>query len=320
MYLNRFSEDLGPLDLSTVDEFASLQESARDLGIDAPAQTRYTSRNTVFRGQRFHFLEWGDPSKPTIVLLHGSNQSAHSWDLVSLHLSRNWHVYALDQRGHGDSEWSKAGHYSVQDMALDLAAFLENVVGPEGAAKDRKPVIVGHSMGGMVTLTHAHQNPHLMSAIGVVDIGPEVNAEGTKMIREFVGRNVEFADMEVFLDRVAQYDRYRSREHIAKTLKYNLMQRPDGVYVTKNDRRRYHPEAGTPAARTPTLEELATLDMPVLIVRGGDSNVLVDDAANRFVSALRQGKLVTIDNCGHNVASQNTVGFLGALTSFLDTL
>jgi hypothetical protein len=58
------------------------------------------------------------------VLLHGGNQSSHSWDLVSLHLADRYHVYALDQRGHGDSEWSRELDYSIDAMASDALAFI----------------------------------------------------------------------------------------------------------------------------------------------------------------------------------------------------
>jgi len=104
MYLNAFSQNLEPLDMTALDEFESLLASARELGIPHLRDVRYRSRNTVVSHQRFHYLEWGEPDAPTILLLHGGNQSAHSWDLVSLHLADRYHVLALDQRGHGDSE------------------------------------------------------------------------------------------------------------------------------------------------------------------------------------------------------------------------
>jgi pimeloyl-ACP methyl ester carboxylesterase len=318
MYLNQFSAGLEPLDMTMLDEYASLRTSAGELGIAIPAATRYLSRNTVLRHQRFHFLEWGDPSAPPLVLLHGGNQSAHSWDLVSLNLALDHRVWALDQRGHGDSEWSRGAHYGVTDMADDAAAFIEGVV------SDR-PVLVGHSMGGMVTLARASGRPDLVRAIVVVDIGPEVNERGTRMIREFVGGNVEFDDMEEFLDRVEQYDPYRSRAHIERTLKYNLLRRADGRYIGKADRRRYvrsdNPADAQPRLPgAPTLDDLGRLEIPVLIVRGGDSNVLDQAAAERFASALPNASLVVVPHCGHNVASQNTAGFLDALRPFLGRL
>ena len=319
MYLNVFSDNLEPLDMTGGEEFQSLVQSAAELGIGVPDSVRYRSRNTVLRHQRFHFLEWGDDQAPPLVLLHGGNQSAHSWDLVSLHLSARHHVLALDQRGHGDSEWSRGAHYTISEMQADAAAFLP-------AAGVERPVLIGHSMGGMVTLALACAHPELVRAIVVVDIGPEVNDRGTRMIRDFVGRNVEFDDLEEFLDRVEQYDPYRSRAHIERTVKYNLLRRADGRYVSKADRRRFVPAEDGDASATgrlpgaPTLEDISRLELPVLVVRGADSNVLEMPAAERFAAALPRGELVVVEGCGHNVASQNTPGFLAALQPFLERI
>ena len=300
--------------MTALDEFESLKRSANDLGISFPGSVRYLSRNTVFRHQRFHFLEWGRAEHTPLVLLHGGNQSAHAWDLVSLHLSGQHRVFALDQRGHGDSEWNRGAHYTIPDMAADAHAFVSGVA-------SGKPIVVGHSMGGMVTLALAWRNPELVKAIVIVDIGPEVSEIGTKMIRDFVGRNIEFDDLEEFLDNVEKYDPYRTRAHIERTVKYNLIRRADGRYVSKSDRRRYRNDKDEGKARipgTPTLDELRDLDLPVLIVRGADSNVLDPDAAERFAAAVPNAQLVTVAAAGHNVASQNTIGFLAAIAPFLE--
>ena len=320
MYLNTFSSDLQPLDLTGLAEFASLLDSARDLDLDVPAKVRYVSRNTVLRHQRFHYLEWGREDAQPVVLLHGGNQSAHSWDLVSLHLSADYRVIALDQRGHGDSEWNRGAHYAISDMMPDAREFIR-------ALGLSRPVVVGHSMGGVVALALACAHPQQVRAAVVVDIGPEVGERGARMIREFVGRNIEFDDMEEFLDRVERYDRYRTRAHIERTLKYNLIKRADGRYMTKADRRRYVVSSGDDDAEArarlpgvPGLADVGKLEMPVLVIRGGDSNVLEQEAAKRFVAALPDGELKVVPDCGHNVASQNTAGFLAAVKPFLDRI
>src|SRR6201989_1279447 len=141
MYLNEFADTLAPKDMTSSPEFASLLQSAADLGIPHSPTSRYVSRQTVLRGMRFHFTEWGDPAAPPVVLLHGGNQSSHSWDLVSLHLSDRYHVYALDQRGHGDSEWRRELDYSMESMAADALAFVAD-------QELVRPIIFGHSMGG----------------------------------------------------------------------------------------------------------------------------------------------------------------------------
>jgi pimeloyl-ACP methyl ester carboxylesterase len=135
-------------------------------------------------------------------------------------------------------------------------------------------------------------------------------------VHNFVTRNVEFDDLDVFLDNVVKYDPYRSREHIARTIKYNMLRRADGKYVSKVDHRRAAGVAPAPLR----LEDVAGLRSPVLVVRGEESNVLEPDAAVRFVTALPDGRLETVAHAGHNVHGANTPGFLEAIAPFLGSL
>ena len=306
MRLNEFAPDLTPLDMAASQEFASLLQSATDLAIPHTPSVRYRSRHTVIRHQRFHFSEWGDPGKPQILLLHGGNQSSHSWDLVSLHLADRYHVFALDQRGHGDSEWSPELDYSIDAMVQDVVAFIAD------RQMDR-PLVFGHSMGGRIALTLATENPDIARAFVIVDVGPEITLEGTKTIQNFVVQNIEFDDLEVFLDNVVKYDPFRSRVHIERTVKYNMIRRVDGKYVSKVDHRRLPVRN-----RDLTLDHVRTIACPVLVLRGAESNILAPDAAERFAAALPDGVLITVPNCGHNVHSGNTLGFLDAIGPFLD--
>lgn len=313
MYLNEFAVDLEALDMSSTEEFQSLLRSAADLGIPHDANVRYSSRHTVVEQQRFHYLEWGDPDAPPVLLLHGGNQSAHSWDLVSLHLADRYHVYAFDQRGHGDSEWARDENYSSAQMARDAHAFVVQ----QGA--DR-PLVMGHSMGGMVTMRMLVDNPQLARAAVFVDVGPEISGPGSRMIRDFITQNVEFDDIEEFVQRVAAYDPYRTREHIERTVRYNMLRRADGKYVAKSDRILHDPERRKSArdgGRGVSVEDVATIACPTLVVRGGSSNVLEAEPAVRFAAALADGELVTVPDCGHNVHTQNTPGFLAAIQPFL---
>lgn len=311
--MNEFADGLEPQDMTPSAEFASLLESAADLGIPHDAGVRYVSRQTVVRGLRFHFTEWGDPAAPPVLLLHGGNQSSHSWDLVSLHLADRYHVFALDQRGHGDTEWSRDLDYSTEAMVDDALAFLAQ----QGITQ---PIVFGHSMGGFNTMHMALAAPGFARALVLVDVGPELSDVGVDVVKDFVVHNVEFDDLDVFLDNVVKYDPFRSREHIARTVKYNLLRRSDGKYVSKCDHRR---GLGTEQARVPvraSLDDVKAIDCPVLLLRGGESPVLTAEAADRFVAALPKGTLVTVPNVGHNVHGGNTAGFLDVVTPFLASL
>ncbi len=313
VHLNEYAEGQESLDMTATDEFASLCTSAADLGIPHRPEVRYVSRNIVMRHQRFHFLEWGDPANPPVLLLHGGNQSAHSWDLVSLHLADRWHVYALDQRGHGDSEWTRDSDYSSSAMGLDAARFIDAM------GLDRLTVI-GHSMGGQNAMRLTLSHPEQVTALVLVDIGPEVSTIGAQVIRRFVTETREFDDIDHFVARVQEYDPYRPRAHIERTVKYNLLQRADGKFISKHDHGPRLKATGEHRERGDrfTLDDVRHLPMPVLIIRGADSDILDADAAQRFADALPHGRLGTVPKAGHNVHGQNTPGFLAALFPFLE--
>jgi pimeloyl-ACP methyl ester carboxylesterase len=315
MYLNRFADTAEPLDLTRTEEFRLLLASAADLGIPHAPEVPYWSRNIVLRQLRFHFLEWGAPDAPPIVLLHGGHQSAHSWDLVSLHLARRWRVLALDQRGHGDTEWARDVAYSNHEMALDAEALI-------AALGLERPVLMGHSMGGRNAMLLTRREPTLLRALVIVDVGPEVSERGRAVIVGFVRDNEEFDDLEHFVRNVQQYDPYRSREHIERTVKYNMLQRADGKFVSKCDSnpRRLGLVRGTGPQENITLEDARAFRLPVLLVRGADSRILTAEAAERFCDALPEGTLVTVPDCGHNVHGQNTKGFIEAVGAFLEAL
>ncbi|MGB1733281.1 MAG: alpha/beta fold hydrolase, partial [Acidimicrobiales bacterium] len=257
-------------------------------------------------------LEWGDPSLPTLLFLHGGNQSAHSWDLVSLHLADRFHIIAPDQRGHGDSEWARDADYSSHAMAADAHAILSHF-------NIDQPIVIGHSMGGMNTLRLALEQPDLLDRLVLVDVGPELSEAGAKTIRNFVVDNREFDDLEDFIQNVQKYDPYRSREHIERTVKYNLLERADGKYISKRD---HGPRLATTQMQREqsdrfSLSDASAISQPTLVIRGADSNLFSPEAAQRFAEALPQGQLKTVSDSGHNVHGQNTSGFIAALIPFL---
>ncbi len=311
MYLNTFAQGAEPLDMTGTDEFRSLLTSAADLGISHRPDVPYRSAHIVLRQMRFHFLQWGDPGAPPIVLLHGGHQSAHSWDLVSLHLAQKYRVLALDQRGHGDSEWARDVEYGNHTMSLDAEAFMQ-AMGLE------RPILMGHSMGARNAMLLAKRDHSYLRGLTIVDVGPEVSERGRAAIMGFVQANQEFDDLDHFVANVQKYDPYRKREHIERTVKYNLLKRADGKFISKCD---YNPRRlgvirGTGPQDSLTLDDVRGFNLPVLIVRGENSNILEADAAERFAAALPSGRLVTVPDCGHNVHGQNTKGFIAAVGDF----
>ena len=308
MYLNAFAHSLSRLDMTKTEEFTSLLESAGDLNIPYELPTPYFSNQTVVNGMRFHYLEWGNPENPPLVVVHGGNQTAHSWDLVSLTLARKFHVFAPDQRGHGDSEHPRDAEMNPSQMAEDMRELIR-------AWGIDRPIILAHSMGAIMTMYLLTRNPNLAQRVAFVDIGPDttVSNEGGQAIRQFVTENREFDSMEKFIENVHEYDPFRSEEHIRRTAKYNLLQRADGKFVSKHVLR----NQSLRTMNRPTLEDVKRIGCPALVIRGGESNMLTPEGAVAFAEALPQGKTVTVPNCGHNVHSQNAQGFLEVTLPFI---
>src|SRR5436190_9969189 len=118
---------------------AHLMRAAELAGIAATEFVLPAERNRELNGLRLHHLDWGHPDGSPIVFLHGGALTAHTWDLVCLALRSRWRCLALDQRGHGESEWSPSLDYRLEAHVRDLEAFIE----AEGL---ERPVLVGQSL------------------------------------------------------------------------------------------------------------------------------------------------------------------------------
>jgi pimeloyl-ACP methyl ester carboxylesterase len=317
MYFNTFALGINPTDLTTSEDFTGLLESAAELGIEYASPVICRARNFVANGHRFHALEWGDESLPLLLVFHGANQTAHSWDLVNLNLSEKYHIVAVDQRGHGDSEWPRDGDMTIDSMALDAAAIIEQLT------PSVPPTIMAHSMGGLMLMNLLSRKARAERAI-IVDISPEIGGgPGNQRIQAFIRAAQEWDSVDDYVERVSAYAPTRSKEHIVRTMRFNVMERWDGKLVSKHFPRIRPPEQTSEAIQErnrqgrPTYEDVARIECPVMVVRGEESDILLPEAAIRFADALPDGRLVTVEGAGHNVHSQNTLGLLRAIRPFL---
>jgi pimeloyl-ACP methyl ester carboxylesterase len=262
---------------------------------------------------RFHYLDWGGNGHP-ILFLHGGGLNAHTWDVVAVMLRERYRCIALDQRGHGDSEWSPALDYGVESQREDVAGFIE-------ALGLVNPVLVGQSMGGLNALAYATRHHARMTGLVVVDVGPEINAAGAERIRDF-SSTPELDSLDAFLELAVKFNPLRDPAVLRRSLFYNLRQTPAGKWSLKHDQRRSSPAAAelTAAQRARLATEISRIECPMLIVRGGVSDVLTDDAAERFARSLPKARWVRVENAGHNVQGDNPAGLLDAMRPFLSDI
>src|SRR5438105_3082661 len=131
------------------------------------------SEKTVPVGHlRFRYLDWGNEKLPALLFLHGGALTAHTWDLCCLALRDEYHCIALDQRGHGDSDWAEDADYSIGAQLHDTKGFVDKI----GLDKF---ILVGMSLGAINSLAFAIAHPERLSALVIIDAGPEVRRPGS---------------------------------------------------------------------------------------------------------------------------------------------
>ena len=157
-----------------------------DIASDASQSRYYQSQ-----GLQLHFTDWGNAAAPPLLLVHGGLDHSRSWDHLARALRADFHVVAPDQRGHGDSGWATGSSYSLADHVYDLTGLIKS----EGL---EKVTLVGHSMGGMVSLTYAGAFPDRVSKLVVLDGVTNFPARRVKPI------DVRIAEWVGDLDKTAQ--------------------------------------------------------------------------------------------------------------------
>ncbi|MGH7093349.1 MAG: alpha/beta fold hydrolase, partial [Stellaceae bacterium] len=217
---------------------------------------------------RFHYLDWGNKQLPTIVFLHGGALNAHTWDLVCLALRDEYHCVALDQRGHGDSDWSTEADYSMDAQLSDTKGFVDHL----GLDKF---ILVGMSLGAINSLAFAVNHPERLSALVIIDAGPEMRRPGSSRIRDFVNGVADTVTIEAIIEKALEFNPRRDPVILRRSLMHALRQQPDGTWRWKYDRRRFQvlDQEKHRAERGALADGLSRIACPTLIVRGGESDV-----------------------------------------------
>ena len=291
----------------------TLHQAARQKGVRFSQENEPVDRDVLVNGMNFHYLEWGEAGNPLVVMLHGGSQQAHSWDFVSLALSEDYHIIALDQRGHGDSDWASDGDYTLEAHQGDIDGFV-SALGLTGFN------LVGHSMGGRNSYVWASRHPEVLRSLVIVDTGPVAQSRGRNRIQNFRELPDELDSFEEFADRVQEYTG-RTREQTLGALKYSIRQRSDGKWSWKYDKLLRTPGRQGPAWTPEQLwDAVAKIACPTLVVRGGDSDIFADETMQRMKQVIPDCDTVTVPNAGHLVAGDNPSDFLAAVRAFYNRL
>jgi pimeloyl-ACP methyl ester carboxylesterase len=280
-------------------------------GLPADDVSLPVSHYVTINKLRLHYLDWGAHGKPPILFLHGGGISAHTWDLVCAVLRRDYHCVALDQRGHGDSEWSDELDYAVETQKRDVEAFVQHL----GFDRFR---LIGMSMGGINAMLYAIEHSQRLDALTIIDTGPDIRRAGGQRIIDFVRQTEEADSIEDLIAQTLKFNPSRDSRLLKRSLLHTFRQREDGKWVRKNDMRHWRqPDAARRVERLADYWPLVSrISCPTLVVRGAKSDVFHDEDAEKFARALPNGRWLRIENAGHTVQGDNPRGLLEALRAF----
>lgn len=267
-----------------------------------------TSRYLELAGLRFHYLDWGGEGPP-LVMLHGFTGHAHTWDYTARALADQYRVLALDQRGHGDTDWAPL--YGSRPMVGDLLAFLDAL------GLDRV-TLMGLSMGGNVAYLFAAAHPERIERLIIVDIGPEVAPSGGARIAAGLSGPDVFASEDEAVAQARTANPRPTDESLRHRVSHNLRPLPDGRLTFKWDKAM---RDGTATRDDHTVEERweawRGVRGPLLLVRGGESDILTAEFAARMLTENPAATCVLVPDSGHSITLDRPEGLVDVLLPWL---
>jgi len=283
-----------------------------------------TSRIYFSQRLRLHYVDWGNAGAPVLVLVHGGRDHCRNWDWVAEDLRRDWHIIAPDLRGHGDSEWSRDGTYTMAGYIYDLAQLVHQL-------KVANVSIIGHSLGGNIALRYTGLYPESVSKlIAIEGLGPSPKMLRERQAKPFPDRLRDwiteqrslsgrlarrYASIEDALKRMQEENTHLSPEQARHLTVHGVNQNEDGTYSWKFDNyvRSWPPYD----MRSTDIETLwRRISCPTLLVYGKESwssNPADDGRAQAFATA----GIVTIAKAGHWVHHDRLDEFLALTRDFL---
>ena len=270
---------------------------------------------------KLQFWDWGTNGKPALILVHGGLDHARSWDWVARALRDDYHVYALDLRGHGNSAWAPGALYSVAEHVLDLSALAEII--------NAFPItIVGHSLGGVISLLYAGIYPdRVKKVVAIEGLGPppnhRVHKPASERYREWIEgvRKMEhrtphsYPDIATAVARMKEANPFLSDEVAEHLTLHGTNWNADGSIIWKFDNyvRVFAPYG---ANIDDVKEVLSQIVCPALLFWGRQSWAQDPEIDGR-ASVIKNHRLVKVDKAGHWVHHDQLDLFLSETKTFL---
>lgn len=277
--------------------------------IEFVPEDRYIDVN----GVKLHFLDWGNRTYQPMLLLHGFMAHAHVWDDLALAFRSDYHVIALDQRGHGESEWSEDGKYTIDDHSLDIGSFIE-ILG----LKDL--ILIGHSMGGRNALFYTACKPHRVERVILVDVRPGNDSYALNALKHLVvNLPIQSDSLDEVVNTLKALYPFLPIETCNRIIARGYQRRNDGKWIPRYDTKM---SISTKRSHNDAEELWAFLKhipCATLVVRGEQSPFLSREDAQRICELMPKAVWREIPKATHMPAQENPDAFNNAVLKFLNS-
>ena len=266
----------------------------------------YQDRFITVNGLRLHYLDWGSPDKPPFIMLHGISRVAHQFDHLALYFQNDYHVLAIDMRGHGDSAWSPDAAYLVEDYVKDLEAFADQL-------NLRGLTLLGNSTGGRVVQVYAGLHPDRMARLIVEDVGPERPNDIAAAFQRQVQQEANgWATEDELVDSLKKSNAKTPEPVLRAYAHFGAKKRDDGRIVWKRD-----PNLAKGFIETELWRFVEKIKCPTIYILGGASRIVPPETQLKLQDILPNVRIATIPGLGHYPDQEATADFLRLAQAFL---
>jgi pimeloyl-ACP methyl ester carboxylesterase len=293
---------------------------AWDMTIHGP-----TSNSFISQRLRLHYVDWGNPGAPPLILQHGGRDHCRSWDWVAEELAKDWHVIAPDLRGHGDSAWAPDGNYEMNAFVYDFAQLV-HTLGHD------QVTIVAHSLGGNIASRFTGLYPEKVRRfVNIEGLGPSPKTRAEREAAGYANRFREWIEkrraaagriprrypsIEAAYARMKEENSFLTDEQARHLTIHGASRNEDGTWSWKFDPYlNVWPFEDVPEFRT---EELwAAITCPMLLLYGANSWASNPEKDGRLDVFNNDPKVIEFENAGHWLHHDQFDRFMAEIRAFL---
>jgi pimeloyl-ACP methyl ester carboxylesterase len=280
-------------------------DATRDAARAAPFESRFIEVN----GVKLHYLDYGTAGCTPLLCLHGGAVNAHWFDFVAQAFTPDYHMRSFDQRGHGDSAWAEPPEYSYDAYAADVAEIVKKL-------DLRDFVMMGHSMGGLVSLIYAATYPGRVKKLVLIDSTLVSTPDRVALLHQVGNREGKtYSTHDDFIEnfRVRPAGTTAAPEILRYLAERSGRHSADGLWRHKFDRNVYAKRA---MIDIPSYWD--RIEIPALYVKGGRSNRITPEIIEDATARCPYFELIEVPEADHHVTLDNPPGFVEAVRGWLD--